>query len=256
MNLNTQDLWKWQSFHGWLTDISVNSLNEFAAIGQGGKIMGYDNAGKRWKDYPGNKKGGISITLLQGHKVFVCFKNKIEMFTPKSPKIADRFEGVWKRIQGCCRDIDSSDNDEIIIIGCKNLKHGHNIQRNLGGNYQKWADIWGQAVRIGVGSEGHIVVSNKDKDIFWKKNINAPWIKTPGKAHDVSVSVGGVIVVIGTDQHVYYSTVPGPRPQFVKNNGMGYRVSCWSWRSPMVVGMDHAAFRAELNGAAAHSFPK
>ena len=241
--VNTNDLWKWKSFNGWISDISVNSFNNFAAIGTSGTVHGWDKPLKRWREYPGGKKGGLSLTIMGNDEVFVCFATTIERFIPDKN---ERFKGRWIKIPGCCKDIDSDGFGLLVVVGCDKHQFGFGIWRNLGGNYNNWKRLLGQAVRIGVGSRGHIVVSNNKKDIFWKDSWDKVWQKVPGKAHDVTVSVGGRIVVIGTDQHIWASSTEGYRAQFQQNNGMGYRVSCWNWRFPMVVGMDHAAWRAEL----------
>jgi len=225
-----------------ISDISVNSYNDFSVIGQEGTVLGWDKELKRYKQYPGKMKGASAIALASNNEVFICKGNTIHRFIPQKD---DRFKGVWKKIPGCCKDIDTDGYGLVVVVGCDKFAHGFGIWVNLGGDYHKWKRILGEAMTVGVGSRGHIVVSNKENDIFWKDNKDAKWIKTPGKAIDVTVSVGGRIVVLGTDHHVYFSKTEGSRPQFEQNNGMGYRISAWSWRNPMVVGMDHMAWLAE-----------
>jgi len=245
--MKTKQLWNWQSFGGWISDISVNSYNDFAAIGGSGTIWGWETELKRWRQYPGNKSGGIAITILANNDLFVCFRNHMEIFrTDKKNK--DRFKGTWSKIPGCCRDIDSDGYNLLMAIGCDVYPHGNGIWRNHGGPaFNQWSRVSGQALTIAVGSLGHIVVNNKQNNIYYKENINSQWVMTSGKAKDVSISVGGRIVVIGMDNHIYWSKKGGSRPEWVKNNGMGFRVSTWSWRNPMVVGMDHAGWRAIKN---------
>ncbi len=236
-------MWKWNSFKGWTSDISVNSYNHFAAVGGGGRVYGWDKELKRWKEYPGARKGVKAIAINADNSLFTCRGKIIERFIPHKGK---KFKGKWHRIPGCCNDIDTNGFHWLVAIGCDKHANGYGIWWNLGGHYKKWKRILGEANNISLGSRGHIVVRNKHFDIFWKDNRLKRWIKTVGKAKDVTVSVGGRMVVIGTDNHVYWSKIAGSRPQWVKNNGMGYRISCWSWRNPMVVGMDHAAWRAIL----------
>lgn len=235
-------VWKWESFKGWFSDISVNSYGDFTGIGREGKVYGYDKESKKWVEYTGGVKDASAVALMANNEVFICRKEIIQRFIPDK---GSKYKGHWRKINGCCIDIDSDGYKELIVIGCDKHADGNGIWRNLGGDYNQWKRILGQALTVGVGSGGHIVVSNNKNKIFWKTNHSSKWIETPGLAKDVTVGVGGVIVVIGTDNHLHYSTVPGSRPQFEKTNGMGFRVSAWSWRNPMVVGMEHEIWIAQ-----------
>ncbi len=240
-NASTGIIWKWKSFGGGIHDISVNSYDDFAAIGNGGTVYSWDRGLHRWRQVVGNRKGASAITLLANNEIFICRGKIIERFIP-SPK--DRFHGKWIRIPGCCKDLDSNGFHLLAAIGCDKHPAGFGIWQNLGGNYRSWKRILGAGINIALGSQGHVVVRNSHKQIFWKRNYKTKWIKTPGAALDVTVSVGGRMVVIGTDHHVYFGKHFGSRPQWVKNNGMGYRISCWSWRNPYVVGMNRRAYKA------------
>ncbi len=241
MHTTAYSRWRWKSYGGWISDISINSFDEIAAVGGRGTVWGWDALTWKWKQYPGRRTGVRTIAFSNENVVWVCRGNVIEKFVPFH---SYRFHGKWIRIPGCCRDVDVGANNFVAVIGCDNHRWGNGIWRNLGGNNRRWARIPGQADNIGLGPRGQLAVRNRGRRLFWKYKWNSRWIMTSGLGYDITVTSGGRMMVIGLDHHVWWSRKPGPRPSWVKNNGMGFRVTAWSWRYPVVVGMNHAYWHA------------
>jgi hypothetical protein len=236
------NLWVWKPTRGFLKDVSVNSFNEFAAVSGRGVLWGIDQMTNRWRRYPGAKTGITAVAFSNENVVWICRGNVIEKFIPFHSK---KFYGRWVRIPGCCRDIDIGADNFVAVIGCDNHQWGMGIWRNLGGDNRRWARIAGQADNIAVGARGQIVVKNRGRRFFWKYRWNSNWIMTPGAGYDVALSGNGRMLAIGLDHHVYWSRTIGPKPTWVKNNGMGFRITARKWRNPTVVGMDHALWTAK-----------
>jgi len=234
--------WTWTQKKGYLKDVSINSYGDYAGADGKKRLWGLNQMTGRWRRYPGNKVGITALAFSNENVLWICRNKVIERYEPFH---SNKFKGRWIRVPGCCNDIDIGANNLVVAIGCDNYRYGFGIWRNLGGDFSKWKRIPGQADTVGVGGRGQIAVSNRVKDIFYTYNKRTPWTKTEGKAIDVSVTDDGNMVVIGTDNHVYYSTVPGPKPKWSKDQAKGYRISARQWRHPVVVGMDHSLWHAK-----------